>query len=118
MPVLLMALSNLNKGDIHLVNFDPVKSCEMGKLRPAIILSDNQDTTLFKTVVVIPLSTIIVENNQPYRYFISKREKLKENSDACIYEIRSLSKTRIKAKIANIDENELEEIKNFLCELL
>ncbi|MBE8189395.1 MAG: type II toxin-antitoxin system PemK/MazF family toxin [Candidatus Thioglobus sp.] len=109
---------NLNKGDIYLVDFDPAKVGEIGKLRPAVILSDNQDTTLFETVVVVPLSSVIIENNIPYRYFISNRGKLKKGSDACIYEIRSLSKSRIKTKLAAVTANELADIHQALCELL
>lgn len=113
-----MVLSDFNKGDIHLVNFDPVKVGEIGKLRPAIILSDNQDITLFSTVIVVPLSSVIIEDNLPYRYFINQRDKLKQNSDACIYEIRSLSKSRIKAKVASITTDELDDIRQALCDLL
>lgn len=108
----------LNKGNIHLVDFKPSKKAEIGKIRPAIILSDNQDSTVFKTVIVIPLSTIIIENNLPYRYFISKRADLKKDSDACIYEIRSLAKTRIGKKIAIVTKNELSDIHQALCDLL
>jgi mRNA interferase MazF len=113
-----MALSDFNKGDIHLVNFDPVKVGEIGKLRPAVILSDNQDITLFSTIVVVPLSSVIIKDNSPYRYFINKRDKLRQDSDACIYEIRSLSKNRIKHKVASIATHELDDIRRALCELL
>lgn len=113
-----MALSDFDKGDIRLVNFDPVKVDEIGKLRPAIILSDNQDITLFSTVIVVPLSSVIIEDNLPYRYFINKRDELKQNSDACIYEIRSLSKNRVKSKVASISTDELDDIRQALCELL
>ncbi|SMN11611.1 hypothetical protein SPBRAN_1897 [uncultured Candidatus Thioglobus sp.] len=108
----------LNKGDIHLVNFDPVKVGEMSKLRPAIILSDNQDITLFSTVVVVPLSSVVIDDNMPYRFLINKRDKLKKDSDACIYEIRALLKSRVKDKVASISDDELNDIRQALCDLL
>jgi len=114
-----MVLSKmLNKGDICLVNFNPAKKDEIGKLRPAIILSDNQDSTIFATVVVVPLSSLVIKDNQPYRYFISKRQALEKDSDACIYEIRSLSKSRVGDKIGSITSGELEDIRQALCDLL
>jgi mRNA interferase MazF len=106
------------KGGIYLVNFNPAKTGEIGKLRPAIVLSDNQDLSIFATAIVIPLSTIIIENNQPYRYFINKRDNLLKDSDACIYEIRSLSKSRIKDKLTTITNLELQEIKNCLNKII
>ncbi len=49
----------LNRGDIVLVNFNPAKGGEIGKLRPAIIMSDELDNAILDTVIVIPLSTVI-----------------------------------------------------------
>jgi len=82
----------LNRGDIYIVNFDPSKGGEIGKLRPAIILSEYEDNQILDTVIVIPLSTVIEKNTKPYRVYIKKRENLLKDSDACIYEIRTLSK--------------------------
>jgi len=108
----------LNKGDIVLVNFNPSKGKEIGKFRPAIIISGNEDNEILETVIVIPLSTVLVDNAYPYRVFISKRDKLLKDSNACIYEIRALSKIRIKQKLAKVSDDEMEIIKNALCEII
>ena len=108
----------LNKGDIVLVNFNPSKGKEIGKFRPAIIISGNEDNEMLETVIVIPLSTVLVDNAYPYRVFISKRDKLLKDSNACIYEIRALSKIRIKQKLAKVSDDEMEIIKNALCEII
>ena len=108
----------LNKGDIVLINFNPTKGKEIGKFRPAIIISNNEDNEILDTVIVIPLSTVLVEDAYPYRIFIKKREKLLKDSNACIYEIRALSKVRIKEKLAKVTEEEMELIKKALCEII
>jgi len=108
----------LVKGDIYLVNFDPSKGGEIGKLRPAIIMSSEEENAMLSTAIVIPLSTVIEDNALPYRYPITKREKLKKRSDACIYEIRALSKDRVKEKLGQITPNELKTIQKALCEIL
>jgi len=108
----------LNKGDICLVDFNPAKGGEIGKLRPAVIISDNDDNRILDTIIVIPLSTVIEPNTQPYRIQIKAREKLKYNSDACIYEIRALSKTRVKSKVASLSLNELKLIQKSLCDII
>ena len=33
----------LNRGDIYLVNFNPAKGGEMGKFRPAVVMSEELD---------------------------------------------------------------------------
>ena len=108
----------LDRGDIALVNFNPAKGGEIGKLRPAIVMSDKMDNEILDTVIVIPLSTVIEKDALPYRYMITKRDKLQRDCDACIYEIRALSKIRIKEKLALLDAQELQIIRNALCEIL
>jgi mRNA interferase MazF len=107
-----------HRGDIHLVNFNPAKGGEIGKLRPAIILSQTMDNEILPTLIVIPLSYIIEKDALPYRYTITKREHLKHDSDACINEIRALSKKRIKDRIASLLGDEMQIIENALCSVL
>ncbi len=111
-------MMELNRGDICLVNFNPAKGGEMGKFRPAIIMSEAMDNEILDTVIVIPLSTVIEEDALPYRYLITRRDKLEKDCDACIYEIRALSKIRIKAKLSRLKPLELEIIQRSLCEIL
>ena len=111
-------MTGLSRGDIVLVNFNPAKGGEIGKLRPAIILSDSDDNEILETVIVIPLSTHIEADALPYRYLIKKRDKLQKNSDACIYEVRALSKTRVKEKLSVLTDKELVIIQDALCQIV
>lgn len=108
----------LSRGDVVLVNFNPAKGGEMGKLRPAIVLSDKEDNEILETVIVIPLSTVIELDALPYRYLITARDKLEKDCDACIYEIRALSKRRIKEKLSILNTNELKIIQDALCKII
>ena len=108
----------LNRGDICLVNFNPAKGGEMGKLRPAIILSEKEDNEILNTVIVIPLSTVIEKDALPYRFHISSRDKLQKDCDACMYEIRALSKTRVKEKLSVLNAQELEIVQKSLCKII
>ena len=109
---------DFERGDICLVNFNPAKGGEIGKLRPAIILSDSDTNTVLETVIVIPLSTIIEADALPFRYTITKRANLQRNSDACINEIRALSKARLKEKLAALTIEELNIIQDALCQII
>lgn len=111
-------MMELNRGDICLVNFNPAKGGKIGKLRPAIVMSRVEENTVLDTVIVIPLSTYIEQDALPYRYLITKREKLNKDSDACIYEIRALSKIRVKEKLSKLDSKELAIIQDALCQIL
>ena len=108
----------LIRGNIVLVNFNPAKGGEIGKLRPAIVLSDSYDNEILNTIIVIPLSSVIEKDALPYRFLITARDKLEKDCDACIYEIRALSKTRVKEKLSNLTDIELEIIQKSLCQII
>ena len=108
----------LSRGDIVLINFNPAKGGEIGKLRPAIVLSDKDDNEILDTVIVIPLSTVIEEEALPYRFLITARDKLQKDCDACIYEVRALSKIRVKEKLSKLTKIELETIQDSLCKII
>lgn len=85
----------LLRGDIVIVNLYPKKGDEVGKIRPALILSGEDENNILDTVILMPLSSDLVEDMHPYRIRVSKRENLKVDSDILINQVRALSKTRI-----------------------
>lgn len=108
-------MMDYKRGDIVTVNLNPKKGDEVGKIRPAIILSGDDENTILDTVMVVPLSTDLIEKMEPYRIRLGKREGLKYDSDVLINHIRTLSKNRIGEKIAQISKNEYDEIIANLC---
>ncbi len=105
----------LNRGDIVIVNLYPKKGDEVGKIRPAVIISGDDENVILDTVILMPLSTDRIDNMTPYRMRIVAREGLKEDSDILINQIRALSKARIKEKIAKITSAEYDAIIQNLC---
>ena len=105
----------LNRGDIVTVNLNPKKGDEVGKVRPALIISDDDENTILDTVILLPLTTDLIDNMNPYRVRISKRENLKQDSDVLINHIRTLSKKRVGEKIASVNDSEYEIIVKNLC---
>lgn len=105
----------LNRGDIVIVNLYPKKGDEVGKIRPAVVISGNDENTILDTVIVIPLSTDLIDDMFPYRMRITARDNLKEDSDILVNQIRTLSKIRIKEKIAKLTVGEYETLIQSLC---
>jgi len=104
-----------NRGDIVVVNLYPKKGDEVGKIRPAVIISGDDENSILDTVILLPLSTDLIDDMQPYRMRISSRENLKENSDILINQVRTLSKVRIKEKIAKLTDDEYRQVIENLC---
>jgi len=105
----------LNRGDIVVVNLYPKKGDEIGKIRPAVIISGDDENSILDTVILIPLSTDLIEDMFPYRMRINARDNLKEDSDILINQIRTLSKVRIREKIAKLTNEEYTQIIENLC---
>jgi len=103
------------RGDIITVNLNPKKGHEVGKVRPAVIISGDDENSMLDTLILMPLSTDLIENMDPYRLRITKRDKLNQDSDILINQIRTLSKQRIGEKIAQLNDSEYDLVIKSLC---
>ena len=108
-------MMDFKKGDIVTVNLNPKKGHEVGKIRPAIIISNDDENEILDTVILMPLSTDMINDMEPYRMRIVQRDNLKQDSDVLINQLRTLSKLRIKEKIATITDKEYQNIIQNLC---
>lgn len=104
-------MMDYKKGDIVLVNFNPQKkSTEVGKVRPAIIVSDSELNQVLDLVTVVALTTNLIDDSEPLRVRINKRDSLSNDSDAMIEQLRAVAKDRITQKIAFLTDSEAEKI--------
>ena len=104
------------RGEIVGVNLNPRKGHEVGKVRPCVILSDDDANEMLDTVVVVPLSTSLRENVYPYRVRLLAREGLIHDSDVLINHVRAVLKRRITSRIARVEDGEYRKIIQALCE--
>ncbi len=108
-------MMEFSRGDIVIVNLYPKKGDEVGKIRPALIVSGDDENAILDTVILMPLSTDLIDGMEPYRMRLLAREGLKEDSDILINQIRALSKSRIKEKIAKLTSAEYDAVMGNLC---
>ena len=109
----------VSKGEIWLVNLNPIKkNNEIGKVRPALVFQNNElNHNNYPTTIIIPLSSDLIDDAEPIRFRISKREKLKENSDLVITQIRAIDNSRFIEKLAILGEEEFTYIKKLFDEV-
>ena len=70
---------------------------------------------ILDTIILMPLSSDLIEDMQPYRIRIGKRDRLQQDSDILINQVRTLSKQRVGEKIAALTESEYELVIKSLC---
>jgi len=110
----------VSKGEIWIANLNPAKKPnEMGKVRPVIVFqTDALNHNGYPTTIIIPLSTQLIDNAEPIRMRIPKREKLQHDSDAVITQIRSIDNNRFIERIATLTPGEMEKLKQFFNEII
>ncbi len=109
----------VSKGEIWLANLNPVKkSNEMGKIRPVLVYqNDELNHSAYPTTIVIPFSTSLVDDAQPLRLRIIKRDKLQKDSDLVITQIRSVDNDRFIEKLGNLESKEMKKVKELFDEI-
>lgn len=110
----------VSKGEIWLANLNPQKrSNEVGKKRPVIVFQNNiLNYSDYPTTIVMPMTTSLVNDAEPLRFHVTKRENLISDSDVLVAQIRSIDNDRFIEKIATLSEDELNRIKSFLDEII
>ena len=109
----------VSKGEVWLVNLNSIKKKnEMGKVRPVLVYqNDELNHSDYPTTIVMPLSTYLVDDSEPIRYRINKREKLEEDSDIVITQIRAIDNDRFIEKLAILTNNEIQKVKELFDEI-
>ena len=106
-------VSPLLRGDIYLVNLDPIVGKEIGKARPAVIIQ-NDVGNKFSPVTIIALITSVKEITKPLpiMIFLQKGEAgLKEESCVDCGQIRTIDKDRrLIKKYGTLEKIRMQEI--------
>lgn len=110
----------VSKGEIWLANLNPSKkSNEMGKIRPVLVYqNDELNHSDYPTTIIIPLSTHLVDDAEPIRMRINKKEKLKEDSDLVITHIRAIDNNRFIEKLTVLNNVQMQKVKELFEEVI
>jgi len=116
-------MKHIEKGEIYLANLGNIKNEDIGKIRPVLIFQNDLlnrmlSETIFDDVVVIPLSSKIIEND--FTYILNKRDKLEKDSVILCNAIKMINARRLKIDngyLTKLDDNEIIEIEKILYKL-
>ena len=95
----------MKRGDIYFADLDPAVGTDTKKKRPVLIVSNNANNKMAKTVTIIPL-TSNVKKVYPFEVLIDKQGSgLSKSSKVQCHQIRTISKLSIQTNsIACIGE--------------
>ena len=113
LPSLILSMPMAYKrGGVYLVNLNPSKGTEPGKIRPCIVMqSDLLNDVEHPSTIVLPLTTQLIDDAAPLRYRLTSREGLKYDSDVMLDQTRTVDNRRISGNmLTNLTYEEMGRI--------
>ncbi|MBU2447105.1 MAG: type II toxin-antitoxin system PemK/MazF family toxin [Bacteroidetes bacterium] len=103
----------LLRGDVYLVNLDPIIGKEIGKARPAVIIQNDIGNKFSPVTIIAPISSVKeITKPLPIMIFLEKGEGgLKEESYVDCGQIRTVDKDeRLLTKFGSLNKSKMLEI--------
>ncbi len=107
----------LLRGDVYLVNLDPVVGKEIGKARPALIIQNDTGNKFSPVTIIAPISSF-KEITKPLPIMIPMQKGeggLSDDSYVDCGQIRTIDKeNRLITKLGSLTQDKLDEVKKAL----
>jgi mRNA interferase MazF len=100
----------INRGDIFLIDLEPVKGSEQGKVRPCLIIQNNIGNKHSSTTIVSAI-TSKGDDSYPFLVKIDKgTANLLKDGFIQLNQIRTISKERIIKKIGSLSKDLINKV--------
>jgi mRNA interferase MazF len=110
----MVKVSFPKRGEIYFVSLDPTIGSEVGKTRPALVISNDVNNENADTVTVLPI-TSKTTTVYPFEVFLNKGDGgLSEDSKVKCNQIRTIDKKRLVKQIGLLDNALLKEVEKAL----
>lgn len=115
-----MGAARLNNGEVWLADLNPGRGTEPGKMRPVLVV---QGQALLDaghpSTLIVPLTTNLIDNAEPLRLRVPVRERLEQDSDLLIDQLRAVDNRRLVAgPLARLSDDEMLEVQRAIAEVL
>jgi len=103
----------LLRGDVYLVNLDPIIGKEIGKSRPAVIIQNNIGNKFSPVTIIAPISSVKeITKPLPIMVFLQKGEGgLSEDSYIDCGQLRTVDKDeRLITKFETLDKMKMQDV--------
>ncbi|HYU35609.1 MAG TPA: type II toxin-antitoxin system PemK/MazF family toxin [Thermoanaerobaculia bacterium] len=110
----------MRRGEIWVANLNPNRGQEVGKIRPVVVIQDDRLlATALPTVLVLPLTTQVNPEFEPLRITVRAREKLHQNCQIMVEQVRTLDRTRVgEGPLTQLTELEMAAVERALAGVL
>lgn len=86
----------MRRGEVWLANLNPPRGSEIGKIRPVVVMQAPElDAGITPMVVVLPMTTKMIDGLKRFRVTVPARDRLKQASQIVTDQPRALDRVRI-----------------------
>lgn len=101
----------IKRGEIVLANLEPVVGSEQGRVRPVLVVQNDDSNEFSPTTIIAPITTKIYSKEFPTNVEIDQiNSKLKNKSTILLNQIRTIDKSRIIKRISFLDKEIMNKI--------
>ncbi|WP_457605962.1 type II toxin-antitoxin system PemK/MazF family toxin [Nitratifractor sp.] len=105
------------RGEILLINLNPQRKKEAGKIRPCIVLSETEVNGILDLITIVPCTTNLLGEGL-FRIFIGARDRMDRDCEAMVEQIRGVSRERIVDRLSVTTDEEMGRIEEGIRALL
>ena len=98
------------RGDIYLVDFDPVVGSEQGGIRPGLVLQNDIGNFFSPILSVAPVTTQLKRLDLPTHVLLENVPGLKATSMAEIEQPKSVDKQRVRRYLGKISKEQMKAV--------
>jgi len=103
--------SEIRRGDIYKVNWDPARGSEQKGIRPALVIQNDIGNEFGATVIVATVSTRFTRKIYPFQVLTKSRESgLPQDSIIDLGQLITIDKARLVEKCGRLDDLKMIEI--------
>jgi mRNA interferase MazF len=120
MSLSLMDSVMFERGGVYLANLNSNKGNEPGKTRPVIIFQANALNEVdHPTIIVLPLTTQLIDQAYPLRFRLLAKDNLEKDSDVLCDQLRAISLHRLQpTKLRQLTSAQLIAIEQQVSHIL
>src|SRR3989344_3570108 len=101
----------IKRGEIVLVNFEPVRGSEQKGIRPSLVIQNDIFNKYSPTTIVAPITSKLFKKEYPTNVLLEKEDsKLNLDSTILLNQIKTIDKLRIIRKIGLIDNFTMNKV--------
>ena len=104
---------NIKRYEIYFADLNPAIGSEIEKVRPVIIISQDEMNEYLETVVVCPLTSKL----HPQWRSRLQIKCANKNAEIAVDQIRTISKQRLKAKIDKLSDIKAAQLRKLITDM-